>query len=247
MAYPGEQLGHVEVCEAEVFRHLNALTRRLQTRLWRVNVSDKSYRISQNLGNTVKLTFVRKFMNFHFKQSIICRIVYNVYGEVSTQGMLQVMSIFNPSDNSDDNNEDENVTDNHDSNEDDHNDDEDDSGDNNSDDDDNHDEMTVIMMMIMNIMMMTIKMTVMMIHPMMTMVMVIINMMMMTVMMMIIHPMIKKVMVIINMITVMMTMNMTDDRVPTAPGKPGKMTTVFPVLEKSWNFKILLKILEKWK
>ena len=36
-------------------------------------------------------------------------------------------------------------------------------------------------------------------------------------------------------------------RVPTAPGKPGKMTTVFPVLEKSWNFKILLKILEKWE
>ena len=33
-------------------------------------------------------------------------------------------------------------------------------------------------------------------------------------------------------------------RVPTAPGKPGKMTTVFPVLEKYWNFIILLKILE---
>ena len=25
-------------------------------------------------------------------------------------------------------------------------------------------------------------------------------------------------------------------RVPSAPGKPGKMTTVFPVVEKSWNF-----------
>ena len=36
-------------------------------------------------------------------------------------------------------------------------------------------------------------------------------------------------------------------RVPTAPGKPGKMTTVFPVLEKYWNFIILLKILEKWE
>ena len=34
-------------------------------------------------------------------------------------------------------------------------------------------------------------------------------------------------------------------RVPTAPGKPGKMTTVFPVLEKYWNIIILLKILEK--
>ena len=34
------------------------------------------------------------------------------------------------------------------------------------------------------------------------------------------------------------------DRVPTAPGK---MTTVFPVLEKYWNFIILLKILEKWE
>ena len=36
-------------------------------------------------------------------------------------------------------------------------------------------------------------------------------------------------------------------RVPTAPekpGKPGKITTVFPVLEKYWNFIILLKILE---
>ena len=37
------------------------------------------------------------------------------------------------------------------------------------------------------------------------------------------------------------------DRVPTAPGKPGKMTSVFPVLEKYWNFIILLKILEKWE
>ena len=36
-------------------------------------------------------------------------------------------------------------------------------------------------------------------------------------------------------------------RVPTAPGKPGKMTTVFPVLEKYWNFIILLQILEKWE
>ena len=36
-------------------------------------------------------------------------------------------------------------------------------------------------------------------------------------------------------------------RVPTAPVKPGKMTTVFPVLEKYWNFVILLKILEKWE
>ena len=36
-------------------------------------------------------------------------------------------------------------------------------------------------------------------------------------------------------------------RVPTAPGKPGQMTTVFPVLEKYWNFIILLKILEKWE
>ena len=36
-------------------------------------------------------------------------------------------------------------------------------------------------------------------------------------------------------------------RVPTAPGKPGKMTKVFPVLEKYWNFIILLKILEKWE
>ena len=36
-------------------------------------------------------------------------------------------------------------------------------------------------------------------------------------------------------------------RVPTAPGKLGKMTTVFPVLEKYWNFIILLKILEKWE
>ena len=33
-------------------------------------------------------------------------------------------------------------------------------------------------------------------------------------------------------------------RVPTAPGKPGEMTTVFPVLEKYWNFIILLKILK---
>ena len=33
-------------------------------------------------------------------------------------------------------------------------------------------------------------------------------------------------------------------RVPTAPEKPGKMTTVFLVLEKYWNFIILLKILE---
>ena len=38
---------------------------------------------------------------------------------------------------------------------------------------------------------------------------------------------------------------MTVSRVPTAPGKPGKMTTVFPVLEKYWNFIILLKIQEK--
>ena len=36
-------------------------------------------------------------------------------------------------------------------------------------------------------------------------------------------------------------------RVPTAPGKPGDMTTVFPVLEKYWNFITLLKILEKWE
>ena len=31
---------------------------------------------------------------------------------------------------------------------------------------------------------------------------------------------------------------------PTAPGKPGKMTAVFPALEKSWNFIILQK---SWK
>ena len=36
-------------------------------------------------------------------------------------------------------------------------------------------------------------------------------------------------------------------RVPTAPGKPEKITTVFPVLEKYWNFIILLKIVEKWE
>ena len=39
----------------------------------------------------------------------------------------------------------------------------------------------------------------------------------------------------------------TTHRVPTAPGKPGKMTTVLPVLEKYWNFVILLKILGKWE
>ena len=39
----------------------------------------------------------------------------------------------------------------------------------------------------------------------------------------------------------------TTIRVPTAPGNPGKITTVFPVLEKYWNFIILLKILEKWE
>ena len=37
------------------------------------------------------------------------------------------------------------------------------------------------------------------------------------------------------------------NRVPTAPGKPGKMTIVFPVLEKYWDFIILLKILERWE
>ena len=33
-------------------------------------------------------------------------------------------------------------------------------------------------------------------------------------------------------------------RVPTVPGKPGKMRVTFPVMEISWNFKIL-KNMEK--
>ena len=36
------------------------------------------------------------------------------------------------------------------------------------------------------------------------------------------------------------------NRVPSTPGKPGKMMTVFPVMEKSWNFIILPNIMEKW-
>ena len=47
-----------------------------------------------------------------------------------------------------------------------------------------------------------------------------------------------------------LSLDIRNRRVPTAPGKlgkPGKMTTVFPVLEKYWNFIILLKILEKWE
>ena len=40
---------------------------------------------------------------------------------------------------------------------------------------------------------------------------------------------------------------MSTCRVPTRPGKPGKMRVCFPVMEKYWNFTILLKILEKWK
>ena len=34
-------------------------------------------------------------------------------------------------------------------------------------------------------------------------------------------------------------------RVPTAPGKPGKMMKGFPVMEISWNFEILQNIMEK--
>ena len=34
-------------------------------------------------------------------------------------------------------------------------------------------------------------------------------------------------------------------RVPTAPGKPGKMMKAFPVMEISWNFEILQNIMEK--
>ena len=32
----------------------------------------------------------------------------------------------------------------------------------------------------------------------------------------------------------------------TVPSTPGKMMTVFPVMEKSWNFIILPNIMEKW-
>ena len=35
------------------------------------------------------------------------------------------------------------------------------------------------------------------------------------------------------------------DRIPTAPGKPGKMMKAFPVMEISWNFEILQNIMEK--
>ena len=34
-------------------------------------------------------------------------------------------------------------------------------------------------------------------------------------------------------------------RVPTAPGKPGKVVVTFPFMEISWNFKILKYIMEK--
>ena len=36
-------------------------------------------------------------------------------------------------------------------------------------------------------------------------------------------------------------------RVPTAPGKPGKMMKAFPVMEISWNFEILKNIMENEK
>ena len=36
-------------------------------------------------------------------------------------------------------------------------------------------------------------------------------------------------------------------RVPTAPGKPGKMKKAFPVMEISWNFEILQNIMEKMR
>ena len=34
-------------------------------------------------------------------------------------------------------------------------------------------------------------------------------------------------------------------RVSTIPGKPGKMTVAFPVMEISWNLKIMKNIMEK--
>ena len=34
-------------------------------------------------------------------------------------------------------------------------------------------------------------------------------------------------------------------RVPTAPGKPGKVAVAFPVMQISWNFKIFKNIMEK--
>ena len=36
-------------------------------------------------------------------------------------------------------------------------------------------------------------------------------------------------------------------KVPTAPGKPGKMSGTFPVMEISWNFKILNNSMENEK
>ena len=68
MAYPGEQIGHVEVCRDEVFRWVNALNQRLLRRTWQLKISNKSYRLSHDLGPTVQITFARNHCDIQFNE-----------------------------------------------------------------------------------------------------------------------------------------------------------------------------------
>ena len=83
MAYLGKQLRHVDICEAEVLRCVNALARRLQIRSWGVKVSNKNYHISHDFSHMVKITFARNAddiefheFSFHTIQYLLDRLQY---------------------------------------------------------------------------------------------------------------------------------------------------------------------------
>ena len=103
MAYPGEQPGHVDICEPEVSKCVNAFAHRLQTRSWQVKVSNKTYWISHDFSHTVKITFARnthdiEFLEFSFQTVQHLEEDYSMYGEVFMQSMCLTVSIFDPSD-----------------------------------------------------------------------------------------------------------------------------------------------------
>ena len=162
MAYPGEQIGNVDVCGDEVYRCINALNHKLLRRTWQCKVSDKSYQLSHDFGPTVKIAFSRNHHDIQIHEFSFDTIDYledwlqYVWKQLHSQ-YAPVSKHFSPlrfqgaemmSDDSDDGNQDGdenndvNNNSNGDSNDDHGNEDDSDNGngDDNDDDDDNSDD-----------------------------------------------------------------------------------------------------------